>query len=93
MTSVSYGYQWIRNDGTADTDITGATDSSYTLVDADEGRTIKVKVSFADDAGNEEDPTSAGTGAVAPVLPPPVLPPLTVSWKRTLSRQQRRSHI
>ena len=88
MTSVSYGYQWIRNDGTADTDITGATDSSYTLVDADEGRTIKVKVSFADDAGNEEDPTSAGTGAVAPVLPP-----LTVSWKRTLSRQQRRSHI
>ena len=53
MTSVSYGYQWIRNDETADTDITGATDSSYTLVDADEGRTIKVKVSFADDVGND----------------------------------------
>ena len=54
LTNVSYGYQWIRNDGTADTDITDATDSSYTLVDADEGKTIKVKVNFADDAANGE---------------------------------------
>ena len=34
----------------SDTDITDATGSSYTLVAADEGNTIKVKVSFADDA-------------------------------------------
>ena len=65
MTRVSYGYQWIRNDGSADTDITGATDSSYTLVGADEGRTIKVKVSFADDAGNEQTLTSQATIEVA----------------------------
>ena len=65
LTNVSYSYQWIRNDGTSDIDITGATDSSYTLVAADEGNTIKVKVSFADGAGNEESLTSAATATVA----------------------------
>ena len=64
LTNVSYSYQWIRNDGTSDTDITGATDSSYTLVAADEGQTIKVKVSFTDDADNDERLTSAATGEV-----------------------------
>ena len=64
LTNVSYGYQWIANDGTSDTDITDATDSSYTLVAADEGQTIKVKVSFTDDADNDETLTSAATGEV-----------------------------
>ena len=35
------------------------------LVDADEGRTIKVKVSFADDVGNEQTLTSQATIEVA----------------------------
>ena len=65
ITGVSYSYQWVRNDGTSDTDITGAAASIYTLVDADEGKTIKVKVSFADDAGSEESLTSAATATVA----------------------------
>ena len=65
LTNVSYSYQWIRNDGSTDTDIQDAAGSSYTLVDADEGRTIKVKVSFTDDAGNEENLTSAATASVA----------------------------
>ena len=64
LTNVSYGYQWLSNDGTSDTDITGATDSTYTLAGGDEGKTIKVKVSFADDAGYEESLTSAATSAV-----------------------------
>ena len=64
LTNVSYGYQWVRNDGTSDIDITGATDSSYTLVAADEGQTIEVKVSFTDDAENDERLTSAATGEV-----------------------------
>ena len=64
LTSVSYSYQWIRNDGTSDSDISGATSSTYTLVDSDEGNTIKVRVSFTDDAGNEETLTSAATGEV-----------------------------
>ena len=66
LTKVSYSYQWVANDGTSDTDITGATDSTYTLAAADEGRTVKVKVSFTDDAGNDESLTSAATGSVAP---------------------------
>ena len=63
--NVSYGYQWIRSDNGADTDIAGATDSTYTLVLADQGKTIKVKVSFTDDAENEETLTSVATAAVA----------------------------
>ena len=46
LANVSYSYQWTRNDGGADTNIQDATGSSYTLVDADEGKTIKVKVGF-----------------------------------------------
>ena len=65
LTNVTYSYQWIGSDGSADTDITGATGSSYTLVDADEGQTIKVKVTFTDDAGNGESLTSAATAVVA----------------------------
>ena len=65
LDNVSYIYQWIRSDGSSDADIQGATGSSYTLVDADEGKAIKVKVSFTDDTGNEESLTSAATGVVA----------------------------
>ncbi|WP_420445670.1 hypothetical protein [Candidatus Poriferisodalis sp.] len=58
----TYLYQWLRNGA----EIRDATDTSYTLVDADEGETIKVKVSFTDDANNAESRTSAATVAVAP---------------------------
>ena len=60
--SYTYLYQWIRNNA----EIAGQTDSAYTLVSADEGQTIKVKVSFTDDANNAESRTSAATVAVAP---------------------------
>ena len=65
MSGATFSYQWIANDGTSDTDITGATDSSYTLVAADEGKTIKVRVSFTDDAGNEETLTSTATPTIS----------------------------
>ena len=68
LANVSYSFQWIRNDGSTDTDIQDATGSSYTLVNADEGKTIKVKVSFTDDAGHEETLTSAATASVKPPL-------------------------
>ena len=64
LTNVSYSYQWVVSDSGADLDITGATDSTYTLVAVDQGLTIKVKVSFTDDAGNGETLTSATTAAV-----------------------------
>ena len=65
LDNVSYGYQWVRNDGTDDADIAGETSSTYTLVEADQGQTIKVKVTFTDDADNEETLTSVATVAVA----------------------------
>ena len=49
LTGVSYTYQWIRVDAGTETNISGATSSTYTLVAADAGKTIKVKVSFVDD--------------------------------------------
>ena len=61
LTSVSYSYQWLAGDS----DISGATGSAYTLADADEGKTVTVRVSFTDDGGNDETLTSAATQAVA----------------------------
>ena len=66
LTNVTYSYQWVANDGTTDTDISGATDATYTLVADDEGQTIKVRVTVTDDAGNETTLTSAATEAAAP---------------------------
>ena len=76
LTNVSYSYQWIRNDGSTDTDIQDATGFSHTLADVVEGNTIKVRVSFTDDAGNEETLTSGATAEVAAAAPtdPPTAP-------------------
>ena len=65
LDNVIFSYQWIRNDGGTDTDISGATGSSYTLGDSDVDKTVKVRVSFTDDANNQERVTSAVTAAVA----------------------------
>ena len=76
LSGATFSYQWVSNDGTSDTDITGATDSSYTLVAADEVKTIKVRVSFTDDSDNEETLTSEATAAVTAAEPdePPARP-------------------
>ena len=58
LDSVSYTYQWYRVDGDTETAISDATGTTYTLVKADEGKSILVKVSFTDDAGNSEMLTS-----------------------------------
>ena len=64
LNNATFSYQWVSNDGISDTDITGAISSTYTLVAADEVNTIKVRVTFTDDAGNEEAVTSMATAAV-----------------------------
>ena len=58
--NVQYEYQWLADDA----EIAGATNATYILAAADEGKAIKVQVSFTDDADNEETLTSAATGAV-----------------------------
>ena len=60
LTNISFTYQWMADDA----DISGATGSTYTLADSEEGKAIKVEVSFTDDAGNDESLTSAATDEV-----------------------------
>ena len=61
LTDAVFGYQWLADDA----DIQGETASTYTLVTDDVGKAIKVRVTFTDDATNEETLTSAATAAVA----------------------------
>ncbi len=50
-----------------DTDIAGATGSTYTVTTEDEGKALMVRVTFTDDAGNEESLTSFAV-IVSPTL-------------------------
>ena len=77
LTNVSYSYQWVRVDADGmsnPADIADATDATYTLVDADLGKTIKVRVTFDDDGGNTETLTSAATATVTPAAGAPGSP-------------------
>ena len=66
LTNVSYSYQWIAGG----LDIAGATGSSYTLTSNEQGMTVRVRVTFTDDAGNAESLASAATEAVTAKLTP-----------------------
>ncbi len=61
-------YQWVRADdatGTGVADIPGETSDSYTPVKADEGKFLRVEVTFTDDDDYEETKMSDWTRAVA----------------------------
>ena len=68
LSNATFIYQWL---GSRDTEVQGAASATYTLVAEDEGKTIKVRVTFTDDAGNNETLTSAPTAVVAAAPPPP----------------------
>ena len=65
LARVQFRHQWVSNDGSADTDIANATNSTYTLAASDEGNTIRVRVSFTDRGGYAESLVSVGTEAVS----------------------------
>ena len=69
LINATFAWQWIAHDGTADTEITDATAAEYTLTSAEEGKTVKVRVTFTDDGGKEETLVSAATASVAAALP------------------------
>ena len=60
LDNVSYSYQWLADD----TAIDGATSSTYEVQSSVNGKVIKVRVTFTDDAGYSESSTSEGTTAV-----------------------------
>jgi hypothetical protein len=61
----TYAYQWVRG---AATNISGATSSTYTLVDADYNNTVKCTVTATNSAGSASA-TSAATATVAGTVP------------------------
>ena len=65
LENAAFSYQWLA-EGSG---ISGATARTYTLSNSDEGKAIRVRVSFTDNAGNEESLTSAATAAVAAAGP------------------------
>ena len=83
----AYTYRWIRVDGSNESNIAGATGSTYTLVAADEDKGIRVRVSFTDDADGPETVTSDAYHAVV-ILPAPRLPAVddpNAIWMATLT--------
>ena len=70
LLGVIYKYQWVRVDGEEESDIEGATARTYTPVDDDEGSALKVRVTFKDNDGYDEELTSEPTGAVSPPVTP-----------------------
>ena len=64
LTNVSYRYQWVRVDGTAEVDIASADNNAYVLAADDQGKKLKVKVVFYDDENNKATLESAPTGVV-----------------------------
>ena len=79
LTDVSFSYQWTRSEGTTHADIPRATGSTYLLVKADENKTIKVRVSFTDDIGNDEELTSPATAQAVPKPSTPATGAPTIS--------------
>ena len=60
-----FHYQWVRVDGTNETELDGETGPTYTPTDDDVGKHLKVRVVFDDDADNKEYPrTSLQVGPV-----------------------------
>ena len=72
LTDAVFAYRWVRQDPATrtDADIEGATSSTYTVTDADEGKAIKVRVTFDDDAGNAESLTSDARLSAPPLIIP-----------------------
>ena len=60
----TYEYEWLRS-GVL---ISGAEGSDYTVVDADVGETLSVRVKFTDSAGFSESLRSAETSSVLPAI-------------------------
>ena len=72
LSNVDYAYQWVRVDGADETEIAGATNRTYRLQTIDEGKRIRVDVSFVDDNGTEEtlsSPVFPTSGTIGPGMP------------------------
>ena len=82
----SFTYQWLREnaDGTMQETIPGATTSTYTLAEADEGKRVRVRVEFTDLLDSEESVESAALPARGTVVGPVGCPAPDLSGRRSV---------
>ena len=76
--NASFSYQWLRTKDSTTIAISGATASTYVVVETDRGGTISVRVTFTDDEGHQETLTSDAVSTLEPLtgsIPTPHLPP------------------
>ncbi len=68
LTGVTINYQWQQStNGTTWTNITGATNSTFTLAQAQVNQQVRVTASYTDALGSSENPISKATAAVVNV--------------------------
>ena len=81
LTSPTFTYRWMRvdRDGVSNPTNIGTNAPTYTLIPADEGKRIKLRVEFRDDGGNAETRTSDAFAASGPVAAALYMPPPPVS--------------
>ena len=64
-----FSYRWVRLDGAEETEV-GTDSDSYGVVAADEGKRIRVEVTFTDDLGAAEGPLASIPATVLDASPP-----------------------
>ena len=91
ISTSAFRYQWFRVDGDRETLIFRARRSTYRLTFNDEGKRVKVRVTFDDTAGNEEVLNSDPSGEVAPA--PSLLPRATSGCGAVLRSREGRVEV
>ena len=67
--NAAFSYRWVRLDGAEETEV-GTDSDSYSVVAADEGKRIRVEVTFTDDLGAAEGPLASIPATVLDASPP-----------------------
>jgi hypothetical protein len=85
----SFSYQWLRcaADGTACSNIAGATSRSYTLVKADIGHTIVVLVTASNSGGSSPPTNSKPTDVITPATAPTAATPPAIKGQPFVGEQ------
>ncbi len=83
----TFNYQWVRvdEDGSSNPIDVGTSSSTYTLTSADQGKRIRVEVSFTDDGGMDEELTSDAYPSTGTVVGPKGACPAVHDWCTTLT--------
>ena len=94
LSGVTYKYQWVRVDAGTDTDISGAEGQTYVLQEADQGKNVKVRVTFDDYDRNAEERESAETDSIGVKANiPPAFPSDEDGMREVEETRGREAHV